>query len=42
MHSKANKANPEKLMILMFPLITLGLFMAGIVILHYLPVIFGT
>lgn len=30
------KNNPEKLMLLMFPLVTLGVFVAGILLLHYL------
>ena len=31
------KANPEKLMLFLFPLITLGLFVAGVVLFTILP-----
>lgn len=33
----APKGNPEKAMILMFPLITLGLFLAGVLLVNWLP-----
>jgi hypothetical protein len=33
--------NPEKLMLLLFPLITLSLFAAAVIISHMLPLLLG-
>ncbi len=36
-----NQANPEKLMLFLFPLITLSLFIAGIVVFKLVPMLFS-
>ncbi len=35
----AQPKNPEKLMLFLFPLITLGVFILAIILFHYLPLI---
>ena len=33
------KENPEKLMLFLFPLITLSLFVVAVVLFHYIPIL---